>query len=58
MHDDLVVPQVLMQGCLIAAGHPLTAVLVSACAAELLGPLLSLLLVVVQPFGVGVAGQR
>jgi hypothetical protein len=58
MHDDLVVTQVLVQVCLIAAGHPITTVLVSACAAELFCPLLGLLLGVMKALRVGAAGQR
>ena len=53
---ESVVTKVLVQGCLIAAGHPLAAVLVNACAAELLGPLLNLLLAFKQPFGMGGRG--
>ena len=53
---DSVVTEVLVQGRLVAAGHPLAAVLVGARAAELLGTLRRLLLDVMKPSGVGFGG--
>ncbi len=52
------VTEVLVQGRLVATGHPLVAVLVGTRAAQLLGALLRLLLGVIKPSGVGVASQR
>jgi hypothetical protein len=50
--------QMLVQSSLIATGHPLAIVEVGAIAAQVLGPLLSLLLAVVQASGVSMAGRR